>query len=246
MKKLFSLSVFLLLTFFSFGQYSAGVRLGMNLSTITGQYSEDDELNKGWTGGLVFGLVGNYEFTDMISLDAELLFSTIGGQYKFSYDEGGDGERSLLADGVEYKFTEHFHYLQLPVMAKFTFGTDFKFYGIIGPYFGYAMSGHYKYGGDEWDEPNKGKIKFKEGTSTSDDVLYLDPEDFRRFDLGLNVGGGVGKEIGPGTLEAEVRLGMGFLDHNKFDNKDDKPEGYKPFKNICIGITVAYLYDFNK
>jgi len=39
---------------------------------------------------------------------------------------------------------------------------------------------------------------------------------------------------------------MGFLDHNKFDNKDDKPEDYKAFKNICIGITVAYLYDLSK
>ena len=242
MKKFFTLSVFLLLALFSFGQYSAGVRLGMNLSTITGKYSQDDDSKRGWVGGLVFGVVDNYEFTDMISLDAELLFSTMGGTFKYTYDEG-DGERVQLADEMEDKSTERFHYLQMPVMAKFTFGTEFKFYGIVGPYFGYALGGHYK--DDQWGNESKGKIKFKKGTNTSD-VHYLDPDYNRRFDLGLNLGGGVSKEIGPGNLEAELRFGMGFLDHYKYDNKDDKPEGYKAFKNICIGITVAYLYDFSK
>jgi hypothetical protein len=245
MKKLFTLSVFLLLTLFSYSQYSAGARLGMNMSTITGRYSENDEMKKGWVGGLVFGFVGNYQFTDVISLDAELLFSTMGGKFKYTYDEGdGDGERVQQADEMEDIFTERFHYLQMPVMAKFTFGSDFKFYGIIGPYFGYALGGHYKY--DQWGNESKGKIKFKEGSSGSSDVLYLDPDDNRRFDLGFNLGGGVGKEIGPGNLEAELRLGIGFLDHNKFDSKDDKPEGYKAFRNFCIGITVAYSYDFSK
>ena len=244
MKKLFTLTLLSFWALFSFGQYSAGVRFGMNLSTITGKYLQDDDSKKGWVGGLVFGVVENYEFTDMISLDAELLFSTIGSKSKFNMDEGG--ERNLRVDGTDdyaYKFSERYHYLQLPLMAKFTFGEDFKYYGIIGPYFGYIIGGHYKAEG--YGEKYKGKIKYKEVDNSSDDI-YLDPDYNRRFDFGLNLGGGVSKEIGPGNLEAELRFGMGFLDHNKFDDKDDKGDDYKSFKNICIGITIAYLYDFSK
>ncbi len=241
MKKLLTLTIFLLFSLFCFGQYSVGGRLGVNFSTITGRYSKDDGSKGGWVVSFpTIGAVGNYEFTDMISLDAELLFITIGDKTKYS--ETGEGEKGSVSE-YDYSNTERYHYFQIPVMAKFTFGTDFQYYGIAGLYFAYVLGAHYK--DESYGEVCKGRIRYKETPDDPDD-WYLNPDYNRRTDFGVNLGGGVSKEIGPGNLEAELRFGMGFLDHNKFDSKDDKGDEYKSFRNMYIGLTFAYMYDLSK
>jgi len=48
----------------------------------------------------------------------------------------------------------------------------------------------------------------------------------------------------------DLRLGIGLLDHNKFENKDAKQHakdnGYKAEKTLNILLTVAYMYPFGK
>ena len=242
MKKLV-LFLFIVFTSFSgFGQFSVSPILGINFATLTGRCSEDDDSKNGWITGLTFGAAGNYEFTDMISLNAELLFITYGDKIKFSES----GEKSTLSE-YEYKITERYHYLQLPILARASFGSNILYYGTLGPYFGYKIGGHYKatYG----DNTVKGRVRFKED-KVQDDDWYEDPDDFRRFDLGMYIGGGAGKEIGPGRLDADLRLGIGFLDTNKFDSKEDKQHakdnGYKSFRNMNISLTFRYVYDLSK
>ncbi len=243
MKKLSTFAILLLFSLSSFGQYSVGGRLGLNFSTITGRYSKDDDSKNGWVVSFpTIGAVGSYELTDMISLNAELLFITIGDVAKYS--ETGESSRAEWGSEYDYSFKEWYHYFQLPVMARFTFGTDLRYYGMAGLYFGYVLGAHYKdkYGDDE---VCKGRIRYKETTDDPDD-WYLDPKYNRRSDFGLNLGGGVSKGIGPGNLEVELRFGMGFLDHNKFDSKDDKGDEYKSYRNMYIGLTFAYMYDLSK
>jgi hypothetical protein len=241
MKKFLIFAILLLFSLFSFGQYSVGGRMGVNFSTITGRYSKDDDTKGGWVVSFpTIGAIGSYELTDMISLNAELLFITIGDKTKYS--ETGEGEKSSLSE-YDYSNSERYHYFQLPVMARFNFGDNFHYYCITGLYFGYVIGAHYK---DKFgDEVCKGRIRYKE-TSDDPDDWYLNPKYNRRADFGLNLGGGVSKEIGPGNLEAELRFGMGFLDHNKFDSKDDKGDEYKSFRNVYIGLTFAYMYDLSK
>ncbi|NOX84456.1 MAG: PorT family protein [Chlorobi bacterium] len=243
MKKLLILFMAVLLFSPGFGQFSVGPRVGVNFATLTGKYSKDDDSKSGWITGLTFGAVGNYEFSDMISLNAELLFVTQGDKTKFNE---GDAKKSSQAQ-YDYTFWERYHYLQLPLLAKFSFGSDFLFYGILGPYFGYKIGGHYKAKGG--DNTIKGRVRFKEN-KVKDNDWYDDPDYSRRFDLGMYIGGGVGKEIGPGRLEADLRFGMGFLDTNKFENKDDKQnakdDGYKSFRNMNISLTLAYMFDLSK
>jgi len=239
MKKFTILFVTLLFAFTSFGQWSVGGRLGVNFATLTGEYSENDDSKNGWiTSFPAIGAIGNYEFTDMISLNAELLFITIGDKTKYSYE----GERSSLSE-YNYSLTERYHYIQLPILAKFSFGSDISFYGNVGPYCAYKMGGHYKYKED--GHVTKGRLRFKEDKLDENDWLF-DPETERRFDFGMYIGGGAGKELGPGRIEADLRLGIGFLDHNKFESKEDKPDSYKSFRTTNISLTFAYMYEFGK
>jgi len=243
MKKLLILFMTVLLALPGFGQFSIGPRLGVNFATITGKYSNNDDSKGGWITGLDFGAVGNYKFSDMISLNAELLFVTQGDKLKY---EGSEGAKSSLSH-YSYVVTERYHYMQLPILAKFTFGSDLLFFGIAGPYFGYKIRGHYKAKSE--DNVVKGRVRFKED-KVKDDDWYQDPDEYRRFDLGMYIGGGVGKIIGPGRLEADLRFGMGFLDTNKFASKDEKQNakdsGYKSYRNMNISLTLAYMLDLSK
>jgi len=242
MKKFLILFTILLFALSGIGQYSVGARLGANFATITGKYSEHDDSNSGWITGLTFGAVGNYEFTDVISLNPELLFVTMGSKTKYSET----GEKSSQSE-YDVTITERCHFLMLPVLVRYSFGTNYPFFGYIGPYFGYDLGGHYK---DECDGyVTEGRLRWNEDKCTDND-WYMDPEDYRRFDMGLYVGGGAGKEIGPGRLEADLRFGIGFLDRNKFESKeykqDAKDNGYKSFRNMNISLTFAYMYEFSK
>ncbi len=240
MKKFLFVITFLFFASTSFGQWSVGPRLGVNFATLTGTWSEHDDSKGGWVVGPVAGAVGSYGFSDMLSLNAELLYVVTGTKTKYTEI----GERSTNED-YTVTFNEHYNYLQMPILVRATFGSNFAFYANAGPYFAYKIGGKYK--AESNGNVTKGKIRFKEDKVEGND-WYFDPEYSRRFDFGIYIGGGAGKKVGPGVLEVDLRLGIGLLDHNKFSSKEAKTEaknnGYKAYKTMMIGLTVAYIYPF--
>jgi hypothetical protein len=86
--------------------------------------------------------------------------------------------------------------------------------------------------------------------SPAEDYYYLDPAYNRRSDFGMQLGGGVGKKLGPGRMELDVRFGFGFVDLNKFDSKDEKQQakddGYKPYRHLNFSVALAYMFLFDK
>jgi hypothetical protein len=103
------------------------------------------------------------------------------------------------ARGVETKAT--LNYLEVPVLAKVFFGGQvFKAYVNAGPSLGLGLTGNQKVEGGETD--------IRVGDSSNDGRRYLDS----RFDFGLQFGGGVGIGLGPGSVLADVRYGLGLTD----------------------------------
>jgi len=240
MKKFTILFVILLFASSSFGQYSVGPRLGVNFSTVSGKDYWGETKHK-WTTGIVVGAVGEYVFTDLISLDAEILYITSGAKYLYDIS---DGENRSSNEGY---WKESYGNLQIPILVKFTIGDEIQFYGNLGPYFNLILCGKYKDKVEAYNYEQKGKIKIKERPNGySGDDWYLDPDEYRKFDIGMYIGVGAQKKIGPGLLTFDVRFGLGFMDFNKFENKDDKPDGYKPYKNRNISLSVTYMYPFGK
>jgi len=168
----------------------------------------------------------------------EILYANTGSKYKTTFineESGKEGQIKKL-----------FRSIQIPVLAKFTFGENFRYFGEIGPYFDVIVHGQYKLKYD--DTVKKGQIKIKErpdDSNNDDDIMYLDPDNRRRTDFGMYLGAGVQKDMGPGTLVFNFRFGLGFLDIYKFDG-NDKPEGYKPFRNRTVALTFAYLFALGK
>lgn len=240
MKKLFLSIISLLVVTSGFAQFSVGPRIGVNFSTVSGKDYWSGDFKHKWITGLVVGVVGEYPFSDMISLDAEILYITSGGKYIYKLDEG---ERAVGNDEGYWK--ETYGNLQIPILAKFNFGNDIQFYGNLGPYFSLILCGKYKEEIEAYNYSQKGKIKYKkEPDNYNGDDWYFDPKYYHTYDIGLYIGGGAKKQLGPGVLSFDARFGLGFIDWNKFENKDDKPDDYKAYKNRNISVSFAYTIDF--
>jgi len=67
------------------------------------------------------------------------------------------------------------------------------------------------------------------------------------MDVGANLGGDVQKKIGPGMMALDLRFGLGFLDRNKWDDRDfSKSDTYKPCANRTISLNLAYTFAIGK
>ena len=241
MKKLSILLITLFMCSMSFGQWSVGPRLGANFSTLTGKWNSDDDSKSRWIAGPVVGAVGNYSLNEKYGLSSELLYITMGEKTIYT-DIGSRG-----VNETSYSIRERYNCLQFAILAQALFGSQLMFYANLGPYFTYKFGGKWKDG-----DGNNGKIKWgtEPGRGQSGDTWYIDPDYNRRFDLGLYLGGGVGKELGPGKLNLDLRFGFGLLDLNKFDSKDDKQNakdnGYKAYRNLNISLSLAYMFSLDK
>jgi hypothetical protein len=127
MKKIIiAFSMVALFTTSSFAQeISGGAKAGLNFSNLTGEISDADMKIGYHLGGYV-----NIAFTEILSLQPELLFNAVGANVA-----GGDGKVNV-------------NYISIPIMFKYSFG-------IVnvqaGPQIGVLMSAKQKFNGDERD-----------------------------------------------------------------------------------------------
>jgi len=261
MKKLLLLIIAVMAINYLSAQTYFGPRLGVNFATMSGQYSKDYETDHGNITGFVIGGVVDHHFSDMISLQGELLFAQKGWKEDMTVS-GTENGVSYSGESTE-KYV--FNTLEIPILVKATFGDDFKFYGNLGPYFNYKMGGKYEYeakytvsGYGETisdSEDGDGKIIFdKEPEDYNGDDYYMDPKEENRIDFGLYFGGGVAKQLGPGILTLDLRYGLGFSDFYKdaafeddYSKSSDsgRPDGYEAFKNRNFSVTIAYMFGGN-
>jgi hypothetical protein len=146
-------------------------------------------------------------------------------------------------------FKEYFNCLQFAILARFLFGDDFQYFFFLGPFYTQKFRGCAVL--DDGENVTKYDLVWgKPPASRDGDKYYVDPDYNRRWSYGLYLGGGVGKDLGPGKMTLDFRFGYGLIDLNKFDSKEDKQDakdaGYKPYRGINAAITVAYLFPFGE
>jgi hypothetical protein len=165
----------------------------------------------------------------MISGVGEVIFLTSGAKYTSSYEEEARSLNSTLI--------ERYGKIQIPLLAKISFVTLVHFYAIAGPYLGFALYGNYI---------DKGTAATRSVENISSNKEKIPSDAYKAIDFGLYLGGGVQKQLGPGTLAFDLRFGLGLIDTYKFPDGQEKPDGYKPYKNRNISLTFAYMFDLDK
>ena len=183
--KLINVVVALALAVSANAQLKLGVTAGAdyNVYSMDQQYMTDYKVDGRW--GTTFGVSGQYNLNEWFGVRADLNLTQ--KNYRRS---------RVVYDYVDYKLTNN--YMQLPVMASFSFGSQ-KLRGFcnLGVYGGYWLSSHRK-GSD--------KNTFSEELIRFDEKVTFNDERDQRWDCGLV--GGVGLEYriaAHWSAQAEVR-----------------------------------------
>jgi hypothetical protein len=135
-----------------------GVKAGLNLSNMSVEDASDKTLKTGFHAGVFTKM----PFTDVLSVQPELLFTTKGVKYSFD---------NLLAEG-ETNF--NLNYIELPINLVYNLSEDFEFH--LGPYIGYLANANV--------DASTEILNFIE-IDTGDNI---DRDHFKSFDLGLTAG----------------------------------------------------------
>lgn len=222
----------------TFAQYSGGGRVGVNLANLGGSSIQNNKMIIGYNvGGFV-----NYSFEDLISgeignilsVQVELCVQTKGTSTEYPFIKP-DSTIEVKKDIIK-----NFTYIQLPVLARFTFGEsgEFNYFGEAGFYgaslFGLTIDGEKSHDHDL--DPGTDPRKYR--------------EEYSGFDFGLCVGGGViipfGGRKSPWAAYVNARYSLGL--YNIGEIKDETPEfldeSLKNIKTNTISVLAGVIYKF--
>lgn len=132
-----------------------GLKAGLNASTIALEDESASEQKKKFRYGAMGGFSYEIATPKFFAADIELLYSLVGNNYKFE-NEFGEG-----------RITTYFHYINLPISAKFYIGDIFNLYA--GGFVGAAVGGQFRsefnpiFGPDQLVKENLFDKKLRDG-----------------------------------------------------------------------------------
>ena len=208
-------TLFILASLFVFGATHAqtvltfGPKVGVNLSTLTGK---SDFTDKKLLTGFNAGLVLNVGINEIFSVQPELFFSQQG--YKIS---------ATILDAPA-TITQTLNYINLPVLAKASFGErNIRGYVNLGPYLGYMVGGH--------------ETIDIQGNKESERTDFDKHTELNRLDFGIAAGIGALYRTGHGDVILDVRYNAGLTPVSE----DVVLEAGRD-TNSVLGISVGYLF----
>jgi len=219
MKKVSQILILFVLVAFAKESFSQefGVKAGLNFSNMLAKDNDvtlsDDYKSK---LGFQFGPVVEFPFSDLLSLETGLMFTTRG----FKTEDSG----SSFGVDWESKRSVNVNYLDIPINLRAGFDVgSMRIYGNFGPYIGIALSGKYKseytVAGDTEEDDEKLDIGSDKGE-----------DDLKRTDFGLNIGAAVAIT----SFEVGLNYGLGLA------NLSSSTDNGAKMKNRVFSITVAY------
>ncbi|MDN0052985.1 porin family protein [Bacteroides caecigallinarum] len=190
------------------------VKAGMSVANMS---HADKDAKFGYT----VGLGADYAFSEMLSLQTGVNFTSKGMRDVDVEDDRGYYEKST--------FKVFSHYAELPILAavKFRVIDDFKVILNAGPYFAVGIGG---------------KEEYSNTAFTNDDYsldLFGDNRKMKRFDVGLQYG--VGFEIDNHFL-VNLTGQAGFITPYKHPYNMLYGDDGKSSKNLCFMLSVGYRF----
>lgn len=228
MKTLLSISLLALLSVKA--QSQVYVQGGVNLANISKTSSGQTEKNNLLTT-FNAGILGRFGLSKTIDLESGLLLDGRGAKAETYFTSGTDDNY------VKTKFNPL--YLELPlnlvVRIPLEKTTNLFFHG--GPYAAIGIAGNSKSDAKFLgvSSSSTSSIKFSNDdpfTSEQDDAAY---DKLKRFDFGLNVGGGF--DLGKVLLKVNYSLGLTKINSTQSNNSADNKNKYRTV-SISLGIPL--------
>lgn len=208
------------------GEITFGVRAGMNISNISGEYGPKSKLDLDSRIGFQVGAIVDLPITNGFYIQPGLFITTRGAK-----------KETTERDEDYSKSTNKYNpiYLQIPVLASFRMDVSqsVNLQVNVGPYFSLGLGGKQKSEYKETGESTKkASIPFF-GKSTDKEEHF----GAKRFDLGLSFGAGV-------TIKEHYYVGIQYdLGLMNMAIHDDKAFGDKAkFHNGNFAIQLGYNF----
>ena len=225
MKKVLNVLVITMLSISATAQKTY-VQAGVNLANITNTNDGKTEDNNILTTFNV-GIMHRLGLSPFVDLETGLLFMGKGSKAETHFTPGDNYIKS----------TFHPLYFEVPlnVLVKIPIGTGANVFFNAGPYAAIGVAGKAKtqsrfLGIESSSESN---IKFTSTDPNVDDAAY---DKLKRFDFGLNFGGGVSfKHL---MLKANFGLGLTKINSTQTDNDSNDKNKYRTV-SFSVGIPIG-------
>jgi hypothetical protein len=139
--------------------WNIGIRAGLSQSKFVGPLDPATETYS-LSGGFHFGINFQWNFSDVIGVRSEILYTQNGGKYSFNSPNGYyvfnkfNNPRFVLRDETDITLKHSNAYIQFPQTAHFRFGEKLELFA--GPYIALMLSptatGTLVFGGDSFEQ----------------------------------------------------------------------------------------------
>lgn len=207
------------------------VQGGVNLANITTTNSGQTEKNS-WLTTFNAGILSRFGISSTFDLESGILFTGKGSKAETFFNNGNDY--------VKTKFNPM--YLEVPLNAVVKIPLQTKSMSNIffhaGPYIAVGISGKSTVDGKigPVQSSSSSNIKFSNDdpfTSAQDDAAY---NKLKRFDYGLNVGGGI--DFGKLLLKANYGFGLAKINSTQSDNTANDKNKFRTW-SLSVGIPLG-------
>lgn len=198
-----------------------GVKGGLSLPSLSdnsdNKYTENFKSFASFEGGIFM----NYGITDKLSAQIEFNYSKKGGERSgmqpipASFIESNLPPDQEIPPDIDFyadfNNRNELQYFEIPLLAKFTIGDEWRFFANAGPYFGFLMKATQVTSGSSeiYFDENREILLFPE---TSFDAETDVKDSINEINFGGILGIGVTKDIGSKSeLLFEVRGTFGFI-----------------------------------
>ena len=230
MKRIIAVALFL--SFSSMGFSQVYVQGGVNLANIT-KNSSGTTSDKNMLTTFNAGILGRFAITPMMSFETGLLLDGRGSKSDSYFTSSKDDNY------IKTKFNPL--YLEVPanLVVKMPFGNtnNQNFFLYAGPYVAMGIGGTSKVESKFLGvtSPSSSTIKYNDddpSTTAQEDARY---DRLKRFDFGVNVGGGV--SLGRVMLKANYGIGLTKINSTQTNNNDNNNK-YRTV-SISLGIPIG-------
>ena len=195
-----------------------GVRAGLNLSNVRGDFKDAFDAEVKMKAGFNIGVIYDYGFSESFYIQPGLYYTLKGVKAEDKEDS-------------ELKMTYNLSYLEIPILASYriAISDNTKWHINAGPYFAYGIGGKVKY---EYDGDSEKYDAF--GKSDED----KEKGDLKRFDFGLSFGTGVSFDKFYVGLKYDLGLSNIGEKDRWYKGEDDKAK----IKTGNFAISVGYNF----
>jgi len=237
-------------------RWKLGVKSGLSISSLSQKedniYADKFESKT----DLELGILTEYLLKDKWSLQLELLYTTRGGKREGLQPIPPDNIPTQLAavlpNGVipyaNFDNKSNPRYLEIPILVKYTWGTNWKFYVNAGPYIGFLINAKQKTrGNSSIFLDSKGQVPLQVPTpigpmaiTSSFDQETDIKDNLENINFGIQGGVGLIKKLNENNeLFFDIRGSKGFIPIQK-----DEVVGQTTVGGLVF--SVGYVYKFLK